>query len=87
MLFHHWLMLPTVKSQLIILNNDQIQFSPLMEASRTGNVQIADMLLNKGADSNIINYVRVSEKLYTLNKICNAGGLDSINGSSKQWPI
>ena len=58
-----------------------------MEASKTGNVQIADMLLNKGADHNITNYVRVLEKLYKLNKICNAGELDSINGSCKQWPI
>lgn len=35
----------------------QIQFTPLMEASRIGNVEIANFLLDSGADPNITNNV------------------------------
>ena len=35
----------------------QIEFTPLMEASRLGNVEIAQLLLEKGAHPNLTNNV------------------------------
>ena len=37
----------------------QIQFTPLMEACKTGDVKMAQLLLDNNADPNIGNYVSV----------------------------
>ena len=40
-----------------VCHYSQIQFTPLMEASRIGNVEITHFLLDNGADPNKINNV------------------------------
>ena len=68
----------------------QIDFSPLMEASKNGNVEIAELLLDNVADPNLINTVSVhrqSCEQLAISIIIIIGRLDCTNGSSKQWTI
>lgn len=69
----------------------QIDFTPLMEASRLGNVEIAQLLLENGADPNLQNTVSqelptyevcmtfLQEKWTALMAAANKGQLGTVN--------
>ena len=62
----------------------QIDFSPLMEASRLGNVEIALLLLENGVNPNLQNTVRLELATYEVcMTLCTGRSVDCTNGSSK----